>query len=377
VLVVTGLDRLARSTRDLLKRARCREAGERRLPLAQGQVSRHHDAARPTMLTILGGLAEFVRTLIRARTGEGRERAKARGVRFGRPKKLSAHQRHEALARIDAREAVTDVARTFRVDRATVYRLRPYRVTDIGAWPAKRRHQPHAGASRGIHGIQSGYLVWNIHRVCNWRTYSGTVGCGRVLSLIRIVQRNWCLRRIVDWSKGRQLTRAAHQRRWASQNRFPRVALTSPNSSTFSISAYTLGIVASCGRAPCTPTPAQSYAPWRCRPAACPVLAHPCALYRRRPALVDAGSLRLGDAFQLPLPPQVGRCCEARGGVRRRPSYRRTPPTSGGNRHSTSTCCWRACDAIGLLKRRVQQFANRPDVIPGATVRVAVTNTCQ
>jgi DNA invertase Pin-like site-specific DNA recombinase len=48
------------------------------------------------MLTILGGLAEFERTLIRSRTGEGRERAKARGVRFGRPKKLSAHRRWES-----------------------------------------------------------------------------------------------------------------------------------------------------------------------------------------------------------------------------------------------------------------------------------------
>jgi DNA invertase Pin-like site-specific DNA recombinase len=45
------------------------------------------------MLVILGGLAEFEHTLIRARPGEGRERAKARGVRFGRPKKLSAHQK--------------------------------------------------------------------------------------------------------------------------------------------------------------------------------------------------------------------------------------------------------------------------------------------
>jgi DNA invertase Pin-like site-specific DNA recombinase len=73
------------------------------------------------MLTILGGLAAFERTLIRARTGESRERAKARGVRL---KKLSAHQRHEALARINAGEAVADVARTFGVDRATVYRLK-------------------------------------------------------------------------------------------------------------------------------------------------------------------------------------------------------------------------------------------------------------
>jgi DNA invertase Pin-like site-specific DNA recombinase len=77
------------------------------------------------MLTILGGLAEFERTLIRARTGEGRERVKARGVRFGRPKKLSAHQRREALDRINAGEAVAEVARTFGIDRATVYRRDP------------------------------------------------------------------------------------------------------------------------------------------------------------------------------------------------------------------------------------------------------------
>jgi DNA invertase Pin-like site-specific DNA recombinase len=77
------------------------------------------------MLTILGGLAEFERSLIVARTGEGRERAKARGVRFGRPKKLSAHQRREALARLNAGEAVTEIARTFGIDRATVYRLQP------------------------------------------------------------------------------------------------------------------------------------------------------------------------------------------------------------------------------------------------------------
>jgi DNA invertase Pin-like site-specific DNA recombinase len=65
------------------------------------------------------------RALIRARTGEGRERAKARGVRFGRPKKLSVHQRREAIDRIAAGEAVAKVARTFGIDRASVYRLKP------------------------------------------------------------------------------------------------------------------------------------------------------------------------------------------------------------------------------------------------------------
>ena len=52
------------------------------------------------MLTVLGGLAEFERELIRARTGEGRKRAQARGVKFGRPPKLNAHQRREAIERL-------------------------------------------------------------------------------------------------------------------------------------------------------------------------------------------------------------------------------------------------------------------------------------
>jgi DNA invertase Pin-like site-specific DNA recombinase len=65
------------------------------------------------MLTVLGGLAEFERELIRARTGEGRKRAQERGVRFGRPRKLTPHQRQEALARLAAGETQADVARTW------------------------------------------------------------------------------------------------------------------------------------------------------------------------------------------------------------------------------------------------------------------------
>jgi DNA invertase Pin-like site-specific DNA recombinase len=125
VLVVTRLDRLARSTRDLLNVLEAVKqvgAGFRSLKDAWADTTTPHGQL---MLTILGGLAEFERTLIRSRTGEGRERAKARGVRFGRPKKLSVHQRREAIERINAGEAVAEVARTFGVDRATVYRLRP------------------------------------------------------------------------------------------------------------------------------------------------------------------------------------------------------------------------------------------------------------
>ena len=56
------------------------------------------------MLTILGSLAEFERELIRARTGEGRERAKARGVKMGRRPKLTTHQIREAVERRDKGE---------------------------------------------------------------------------------------------------------------------------------------------------------------------------------------------------------------------------------------------------------------------------------
>jgi DNA invertase Pin-like site-specific DNA recombinase len=75
------------------------------------------------MLTVLGGLAEFERSLIVARTGEGRKRAKERGVKFGRPRKLTPHQRQEALQRLAAGETQMDVARSFNLSSSTISRL--------------------------------------------------------------------------------------------------------------------------------------------------------------------------------------------------------------------------------------------------------------
>src|ERR671922_1184444 len=100
VLIVTRLDRLARSTRDLLNvldEIGKRGAGFKSLKDTWADTTSPHGRL---MLTVLGGLAEFERELIRARTGEGRKRAKERGVRFGRPHKLNAHQRAEALQRL-------------------------------------------------------------------------------------------------------------------------------------------------------------------------------------------------------------------------------------------------------------------------------------
>jgi DNA invertase Pin-like site-specific DNA recombinase len=86
-----------------------------------GTAARHEDSGS-LMLTVLGGLAEFERELIRVRTGEGRKRAKERGVKFGRPRKMTPHQRQEALQRLAAGETMADVARTY-ADATTIGRL--------------------------------------------------------------------------------------------------------------------------------------------------------------------------------------------------------------------------------------------------------------
>ena len=123
VLIVTRLDRLARSTRDLLNildDIAKRGAGFKSLHDAWADTTSPHGRL---MVTILAGLAEFERELILARTSDGRTRAKARGIRFGRPAALTVHQRQEALQRLANGEAQADVARTFNVSQATISRL--------------------------------------------------------------------------------------------------------------------------------------------------------------------------------------------------------------------------------------------------------------
>lgn len=123
VLLVTRLDRLARSTRDLLNVLDAvgkAGAGFRSLADTWADTTTPHGRL---MLTVLGGLAEFERELIRARTDEGRKRAQARGVKFGRKVKLTAHQRKEALARRAAGEALADIGRSYNVSHSTISRL--------------------------------------------------------------------------------------------------------------------------------------------------------------------------------------------------------------------------------------------------------------
>jgi len=97
-----------------------REAGFRSLKDAWADTTTPHGRL---MLTVLGGLAEFERELIRARTGEGRKRAKASGVKFGRPSALTANQRQETIQRLAQGAAQVDVARAYGVSQATISRL--------------------------------------------------------------------------------------------------------------------------------------------------------------------------------------------------------------------------------------------------------------
>jgi DNA invertase Pin-like site-specific DNA recombinase len=122
-LIVTKLDRLARSTRDLLNTLDAiGKVGATFKSLGDPWCDTTTPHGR-LMLTVLGGLAEFERHLILARTSDGRERARARGVRFGRKLKLTAHQRQEAMARRDAGEALTEIARSYAVSHSTISRL--------------------------------------------------------------------------------------------------------------------------------------------------------------------------------------------------------------------------------------------------------------
>ncbi|MCB8835844.1 recombinase family protein [Aurantimonas sp. VKM B-3413] len=126
VVLVTRLDRLARSTVDLLNilgTIADKGAAFRSLTDTWADTTTAH--GRLT-LTVLAGLAEFERELIRVRTGEGRARAKARGVKLGPHFKLTPHQRQEALRRREAgEETLTEIARSYNVSHSTISRLKP------------------------------------------------------------------------------------------------------------------------------------------------------------------------------------------------------------------------------------------------------------
>lgn len=124
VLVVTKLDRLARSTSDLLAIVeRIGRAGASFVSLAEPWADTTSPAGK-LIMTVFAGVAQFERERMLERCDAGRAVAKQNGVRFGRRPKLTAHQEREIGTRLDAGENVRTLAQSYRVNRATIYRVR-------------------------------------------------------------------------------------------------------------------------------------------------------------------------------------------------------------------------------------------------------------
>ena len=122
VVVVTRVDRLARSTLDLLHTVDVvTKAGAEFRSLADAWC----DTTTPhgkLMLTVLSGLAEFERSLIMARTQAGIQKAREKGVTFGRPVKLNTRQKQMIAERYAQGETMASLAEFFEVGEATVWR---------------------------------------------------------------------------------------------------------------------------------------------------------------------------------------------------------------------------------------------------------------
>ena len=121
--MVTKLDRLGRSTGELLELIeRIGKAGAAFRSLGDPLWDTSSSQGR-LLSTLLAAIAEFERELIRERTGAGRKRAMANGVKFGRKPKLSDYRRAEAIMRRAAGETLASIAKSYGVSHQTIGRL--------------------------------------------------------------------------------------------------------------------------------------------------------------------------------------------------------------------------------------------------------------
>ncbi|HEY2528511.1 MAG TPA: recombinase family protein [Xanthobacteraceae bacterium] len=122
-VVVTKLDRIARSSRDLhniLGDLQDHDVGF--VSLGESWCDTTSDVGR-FLVTIMGGLAEFERSLIRARCEAGIARARAQGKKFGRKAKLDNGQRRKIAERYGAGETMAELAKDYGVGEATIWRV--------------------------------------------------------------------------------------------------------------------------------------------------------------------------------------------------------------------------------------------------------------
>lgn len=123
VVVVWKLDRLARSTQHLLELMELIKVADASFCSLSEPWADTTSHAGKMIMTVFAGIAEFERDLIRERTGAGRVAAKQRGVRFGRPEKMNEEQKLLAKRLLQEDKSVSEVAKTFNVHKATIYRL--------------------------------------------------------------------------------------------------------------------------------------------------------------------------------------------------------------------------------------------------------------
>jgi DNA invertase Pin-like site-specific DNA recombinase len=125
VVLVTKIDRLGRSTRDLLNLiGDMRKAGANFKSLGDEMLDTT-SANGELVFTILAAIATYERRLIKARTDDGRKLALKKGIKFGRKPKLDPFQRAEAIKRRAAGETLSEIAKSYAVTVSTISRL-PY-----------------------------------------------------------------------------------------------------------------------------------------------------------------------------------------------------------------------------------------------------------
>ena len=123
VLLVTKLDRLARSLRDILNVLQTISDKGAKFKVLNNPAMDTTTSMGKFLMQVLGSFAELERDLILQRTGEGRVRAKAKGVKFGPKFKLTIHQQQEVIKRREAGETFVDIAKSYNVSHPTIMRL--------------------------------------------------------------------------------------------------------------------------------------------------------------------------------------------------------------------------------------------------------------
>jgi len=125
-LIGYKLDRIASSTTELLRIVE--EFRSRSVALKSVQEP-WADTTSPVgkfIITVMAGIAKFERDLIRQRSRDGLEAAKKRGVKFGRPRKLSQTQSLLVVEAFKNGICVRQLAESFSVSRDTIYRILKY-----------------------------------------------------------------------------------------------------------------------------------------------------------------------------------------------------------------------------------------------------------